>query len=325
MVGANPMRTLFPSVLVALLVSSSTWAQDYPAREIHAVSPVAAGSGGDILVRYWADKLGKLAGRPVIVDNKGGAQGVVGTEYAARAKPDGYTLLFTPASSMLAAQPHFFKKLGFDPFKDFISVAPLAWLPFGIAVNPKTGIRDVKELVEHLKKKPGNGFYGMGNNSGLGTAELFKEMAGLQTTQVPYKTSAQGLAALLDDQIDFLVWDGTFMSGHHKAGRLRMVAVTSPQRSSSLPDVPTMIEQGFTGFEITSWWGLAVPAGTPRPIVDKLAGWMREIGATEETKKFLGNVATDVLTGTPEQMAGMLKAEYDRWGRIAKLAKIEPQ
>ena len=180
--------------LPCLALAGFACAQDYPAREIHAVSPVAAGSGGDILVRYWADKLSKLSGKPVIVDNKGGAQGVVGTEYAARARPDGYTLLFTPASSMLAAQPHFFKKLGFDPFRDFVSVAPLAWLPFGIAVSPKSGIRDVKELVEHLKKKPGNGFYGMGNNSGLGTAELFKEMAGLQTTQVPYKTSEIGRA-----------------------------------------------------------------------------------------------------------------------------------
>ena len=150
-------------------------------------------------------------------------------------------------------------------------------------------------------------------------------MTGLQTTQVPYKTSAQGLAALLDGQIDFLVWDGTFMSGHHKAGRLRMVAVTSPQRSGSLPDVPTMIEQGFSGFEITSWWGLAVPAGTPRPIVDRLAAWMNEINATDETKKFLANVATDVLSGSPERMAEMLKADYERWGRLSKLAKIEPQ
>jgi tripartite-type tricarboxylate transporter receptor subunit TctC len=300
-------------------------AQDYPAREIRAVSPVAAGSGGDILVRYYSDKLAKLSGKPVIVDNRGGAQGVVGTEFAARAKPDGYTLLFTPASSMLAAQPHFFKKLPFDPFKDFTSVAPLAWLPFAIAVEAKSPIRTAGDLVEHLRKKAGNGFYGAGNNSGIGTAELFKEMAGLQTLQVPYKTAAQGLAALLDGQIDFLVWDATFMSGHVRAGRIRLVAVTSAKRSSSLPDVPTMMESGFPGFEISSWWGLAVPAGTPRPIVDRLAAWMHEISAMEETRLFLAKVATDVMDGTPEQMAVMLKQEYERWGRIVKLAKIEPQ
>lgn len=310
---------------IALLAAMPVIAQDYPVRDIRAVSPVAAGSGGDILVRYYADKLTKLSGKPVIVDNRGGAQGVVGTEVAARAKPDGYTLLFTPASSMLAAQPHFFKTLPFDPFKDFTSVAPLAWLPFGIAVEAKSPIRTPADLVAHLKKKGDNGFYGAGNNSGIGTAELFKEMAGLRTTQVPYKTAAQGLAALLDGQIDFLVWDATFMSGHVKAGRIRLVAVTSSKRSGTLPDVPTMMESGFPGFEISSWWGLAVPAGTPRPIVDKLAGWMHEIAQMEETRQFLAKVATDVMTGTPEQMAAMLRQEYERWGRIVKLAKIEPQ
>jgi tripartite-type tricarboxylate transporter receptor subunit TctC len=300
-------------------------AQDYPTREIHAVSPVAAGSGGDILVRYYADKLSRLTGKPVVVDNKGGSAGIIGTEFAARQKPDGYTVLFTPASSMLAAQPHFYKKLSFDPLKDFVSVAPLAWLPFGIVVDAKSPIRNVSQLVEHLKKKPNNGFYGMGSNSGLGTAELFKEMAGLGTVQVPYKSSQQGLTALLGGDIDFLTWDLTFLSGHVKSGRIRLLAVTSPSRSSTFPEVPTMIESGFPGFEITSWWGVVVPAGTPRPVIDKLAGWLREISAMEETKQFLQKVATDVLTGTPEQMATMLRQEYERWGRIAKLAKVEPQ
>ena len=316
------MKTI--ALLIALLALPCL-AQEYPAREIHAVSPVAAGSGGDILVRYYSDKLSKLAGKPVVVDNKGGAAGIIGTEFAARAKPDGYTLLFTPASSMLAAQPHFYKKLSFDPLKDFVPVAPLAWLPFGIAVDAKSPVKNAQELVAHLKAKPGHGFYGMGSNTGFGTAELFKEMAGLKTTQVPYKSSQQGLTGLLDGSIDFLTWDATFLSGHVRAGRIRLVAVTSAERSSSLPDVPTMIEQGFPGFEISSWWGVVVPAGTPRPIVDRLAGWMREISAMPETKQFLAKVATDVLTGSPEDMAAMLKAEYERWGRIAKTAKVQPQ
>lgn len=300
-------------------------AQDYPTHEIRAVSPVSPGSGGDILVRYYADKLSKLSGKPVVVDNKGGAQGILGTEFAARARPDGYTVLFTPASSMLAAQPHFFKKLSFDPLKDFTSVAPLAWLPFAIAVDAKSPVKTVGDLVASLRKKPEDGFYGMGSNTGFGTAELFKEMAGLKTVQVPYKSAPQGLAGLLGGQIDFLVWDATFMSGHARAGRIRIVAVTSATRSSSLPEVPTMMESGFPGFEISSWWGVVVPAGTPRPIVDKLAGWLNDISAMEETRRFLAKVATDVLAGTPEQMATMLQQEYERWGRIAKLAKVVPQ
>ncbi len=317
------MRLTLAALLAAWI--SLAAAQDYPVREIRAVSPVSAGSGGDILVRYYGDKLSKLAGKPVIVENRGGAQGVVGTEYAAHARPDGYTILITPASSMLAAQPHFFKKLPFDPFRDFTPVGTLAWLPFGIAVDAKSPVKTIADLTARLKSRPEDGFYGAGNNSGIGTAELYKEMAGLKTTQVPYKTAAQGLAALLDGQIDFLVWDATFMSGRVKAGRIRMLAVTSPRRSSALPDVPTMIESGLPGFEITSWWGVVVPAGTPRPIVDKLAGWLREISAQEETRKFLQNVATDVMSGTPEQMEALLKQEYDRWGRLARLAKIQPE
>jgi len=319
------VRAFAVMMAAGLLASLPVAAQDYPAREIHAVSPVSPGSGGDIVARYYSDKLSKLIGKPVIVDNKGGAQGVVGTEYAAHQKPDGYTFLITPASSMLAAQPHFFRKLPFDPFNDFTPVTPLAWLPFGIAVDAKSPIKTMAELVVALKKKPDNGFYGMGNNSGLGTAELFKEMAGLKTVQVPYKTSMQGVTALATGEIDFLVWDATFMSGQARAGRIRILAVTSPKRASALPDVPTMIESGFPGFEITSWWGVVVPAGTPRPIVDKLAGWFHEINAMEETRRFLLNVATDVLSGTPEQMASMLKQEYERWGKLAKLAKIQPQ
>lgn len=310
---------------VCLSLTGAAFAQDYPTREIRAVSPVAAGSGGDILVRYYSDKLSRLTGKPVIVENKGGAAGILGTEYAARARPDGYTVLFTPASSMLAAQPHFYKKLSFDPFKDFISVAPLAWLPMGIAVDAKSNIRSVRDLVDHLKKKPDHGQYGAGSNSGLGTAELFKDMAGLKTLQIPYKSSQQGLTALISGQIDFLAWDATFLSGHVRGGRIRLVAVTSATRSSALPDVPTMQESGFPGFEITSWWGVVVPAGTPRPIVDKLNGWLREISAMEETKQFLHKVATEVLTGSPEQMATMLRRDYENWGRIAKIAKVEPQ
>lgn len=313
------------SALALLAASMCAAAQDYPAREIRVITPVSAGSGGDILVRYYADKLSRLAGKPVFVENRGGAQGLVGTEYASRAKGDGYSILITPASSMLAAQPHFFKKISFDPFKDFTPVATLAWLPFCIAVDAKSSVKTVADLVAHLKGKPDNGFYGMTNNTGLATSELLKHMTGLKTVQVPYKSSPQNLAGLLSGQIDFMVADSTFVSGHVRAGRIRVVAVTSAKRSSSLPDVPTMMESGYAGFELSAWWGVVVPAGTPRPIIEKLAGWFGEITAMEETRKFLLNVATDVMPGTPESMAAALKQEYERWGKLVELAKIQPQ
>ncbi|MCC6472731.1 MAG: tripartite tricarboxylate transporter substrate binding protein [Burkholderiales bacterium] len=324
-------RAVAGTTAAVTLAAATCWctppalAQDYPARGIRVITPVSSGSGGDIVVRYYADKLAKLTGKPVIVDNKGGAQGIVGTEYASRAKPDGYTVLITPASSMLAAQPHFFRNLSFDPFRDFTPVVTLAWLPFCIAVDARSTVRSIEELVAHLRNRPNNGFYGMTNNTGMATSELLKHMTGLKTVQVPYKSSPQSLTGLITGQVDFMVADSTFASGHVRAGRIRVVAVTSAMRSSSLPDVPTMMESGFPDFELSAWWGVVVPAGTGKPIIDRLAGWFGQITELEETRKFLFNVATDVMPGTPESMEAKLKQEYERWGKLVALTKIQPQ
>ena len=300
-------------------------AQEYPAREIRAVCAYPAGSGADILVRYYSDRLSRLAGKPVIVENKVGAQGLIGTEFAARAKNDGYTILITPASANLAAAPHLFKRLPYDPVRDFAAVAPIARLNFVFAVDARSPIRTIGELVEHLKKKSENGSYGIGNNTGQVSAALFKQMAGLRTVMINYKAAAQAVTDLAGGQLDFVVWDATFMSGQARSGRIRLLAVTGARRSSALPDVPTMAESGFPEFDLGAWWGVVVPAGTPQPIVDKLAGWIGQINASEETRQFLHNVATDVFTGTPESMAALIKQDIERWEQYVKLAKIEPQ
>jgi tripartite-type tricarboxylate transporter receptor subunit TctC len=300
-------------------------AQEYPAREIRAICGYAAGSGADILVRYYSDRLSRLAGKPVIVENKAGAQGLIGTEFAARARNDGYTILITPASANLAAAPHLFKQLPYDPVKDFTAVAPIARLNFVFAVDGKSPIKTIGELVEHLKKKAENGSYGIGNNTGQVSSALFKEMAGLKTLAINYKSAAQAVTDLAGGQLDFMVWDATFMSGLARSGRIRLLTVTGASRSSALPDVPTMAESGFPEFDLSAWWGVVVPAGTPKPIVDKLAGWIGQINASEETRQFLHNVATDVFSGTPESMAALIKQDTERWERYVKLAKIEPQ
>lgn len=307
------------------LAPGSAAAQDYPVRDIRAICAYAAGSGADILVRYYSDKLAKLSGRAVIVENKAGAQGLIGTEFAARAAPDGYTILIAPASSNLAAAPHMFKKLSYDPIRDFTPVAPITRLNFVIAVDGKSPVKSIGELVSHLKVRGDKGSYGIGNNTGQVAAALLTEMAGLKTVQISYKTSTQAVTDLAGGQLDYLVWDATFLSGQARAGRVRLLAVTGAAKSGALPEVPTMIESGYPGFDLTAWWGVLVPAGTPRPIVDKLAGWIGQINAAEETRQFLNNVATDVLTGTPESMAAMIKADTERWRGFAKLAKIEPQ
>ncbi len=321
----NPRVPAVVLGLAAFILALPAAAQDYPAREIRSICNFAAGSGADILVRYYSDRLAQLAGKPVIVENKVGVQGNIATEFVARAKPDGYTIMITPASSTLAAARHLFRQLPFDPDKDFTPVTTLARLSFAIAVDAKSPVRTIAELSAHLKKKPGHGNYGTGSNTGLVAAELYKEMAGLKTTHIPYKAAPNALADLLGGEIDFMSYDVTFLVPQVRSGRVRLLALTSATRLSVLPEVPTMAESDFPGYDLTPWFGVVVPAGTPRAVVDKLAAWFNQISAGEETRKFLENFATEPFPGTSQSMAALLAREIEQWGRYAKLAKIEPQ
>ena len=301
-------------------------AQDYPVREIRSICNFAAGSGADIIVRYYSDRLSKLAGKPVLVENKPGVQGTLASDYVAKSKPDGYTLMITPASSTLATAPYIFKKLPFDPLKDFAPVTSVASLSFVLAVDAAGPIRSIDDLVKSLKAKPNHGFYGTGSNTGQVAAELFKVRAGLETTYVPFKATVGALAAVLSGEVDFLSYDATWaVTQREPSGRLRILAVTSAKRAGALPDVPTLSELGMGEFDIAPWFGVVVPAGTPRPIVERLAGWFNQITNSDDAKQFLARAAFDAFPGSPEQMAALLKTETERWARWVKLAKIEPQ
>jgi tripartite-type tricarboxylate transporter receptor subunit TctC len=308
--------------LFAALVATPVLGQEYPAREIRSICNFAPGSGADIIVRYYSDQLSKLAGKPVIVENKPGAQGSIASAFVAKAAPDGYTIHITPASSTLATAPHIFKQLPFDPLKDFAPVTTINSLSFVIAVDAAKPLRSISELISLLKSKPGHGFYGTQSNSGLVAAELLKAKTGLSTVYVPFKVTGDAFTNLLSGQIDFMSVDSTWARGQPK---VRILAVTSAKRSATMPEIPTLAEAGVEGIDIAPWWGVVVPAGTPRPIVDKLAGWFNQITASEETRQFLARAALDPLPGSPEQMAALLKSEVERWGGFVKLAKIERQ
>jgi len=276
------------------------------------------------VVRYYSERLARVAGKPVVVENKPGAQGAVANDYVAKSKPDGYTILITPASSTLAAAPHIFKKLSFDPLKDFAPVTTLLTLSFTITVDSASPVHTVPELVARLKAKPGHGFYGTQSNSGQIAAELFKAKLGLSTAYVPFKITGDAFANLLTGNIDFMSVDSTWAAPMHPS-RVRILAVTSAKRNPSLPDVPTLEELGLKDFDVSPWFGVLVPAGTPRPVIDRLAGWFNEINRDAETHEFLRRQAAVAFPGTPESMAALLKSETERWGRYVKLAKIEPQ
>jgi tripartite-type tricarboxylate transporter receptor subunit TctC len=313
-------RLIFGLLFVVCAVN----AQEYPSREIRSICNFAPGSGADIVVRFYSDQLSRLAGRPVVVENKPGAQGLVANDFVAKSKPDGYTILITPASSTLAAAPHIFKKLPFDPVKDFASVSTLLTLSFTIAVDAGKNIRSLEELISLLKSKPGHGFYGTQSNSGQISAELFKTGTGLQTAYVPFKVTGDAFANLLGGNIDFMSVDSTWAAVMHPA-KVRILAVTSEKRNSSLPDVPTLKELGLGDVSITPWWGVLVPAGTPRPVIERLAGWFNQISALPETKTFLARQAAEAFPGTPESMTRLMQTEVENWGRYVKAAKIMPQ
>ena len=299
-------------------------AQEYPAREIRSICNFAAGSGADIVVRYYSDRLSKLAGKPVIVENKPGAQGTLATDFVAKSRPDGYTLMITPASSTLATAPYLFKKLPFDPLKDFAPVTTVASLSFVLAVDAAKPIKSIDELVRVLKAKPNHGFYGTGSNTGQVAAELFKEKMGLDTVYVPYKVTVDALTGVVGGSVDFISYDATWAVTQHPS-RIRILAVTAAKRSGALPDIPTLSELGLGEFDIAPWFGVVVPAGTPRPIVERLAGWFNQITNSDDAKQFLARSALDAFPGSPESMSAHLQAETQRWGRWVKMAKIEPQ
>ena len=316
------MRKLVP-LLIALAATLAA-AQEYPTRDIRSICNFAPGSGADIIVRYYSDRLSRLAGKPVLVENKPGAQGLIATDALAKSKPDGYTIMITPASSTLATAPHIFKQLPFDPLRDFVPVTTILSVSFVVAVDAATAIRSIDELAAQLRAKPGHGFYGTQSNSGQVAAELLKEKLGLRTVYVPYKVTGDAFTGLLGGQIDFMSVDATWAAAMHPA-KVRILAVTSAKRSGRLPDIPTLSELGLGEFDITPWWGVVVPAGTPRPVVERLAGWFNRITAEDETRQFLARSALDAFPGTPESMAALLKSEIERWGRFVKLAKIVPQ
>jgi tripartite-type tricarboxylate transporter receptor subunit TctC len=313
------------ALALAALFAAPAAAQDYPAREIRALCNYAPGSGADIIVRFYSDRLAKLSGKPVVVENKVGANGALATDALAKSKPDGYTILITPASSTIASAPYLFKNLPFDTERDFTAVTTIASLSFVIMIDAAKPINSVAELIAHLKSKSNNGFYGTTNNTGVIAAELFKTRAGLATTYVPYKQNAQALTDLLLGQLDFLTFDATWAAGQAKGGRVRILAATATKRSVALPDVPTLAELGYGGNDVSPWWGVVVAAGTPRPLVDKLAGWFNQITAAEDTRQFLTNSAFDPFPGSPEQMQALLKSDAVRWKRYVELAKIQPQ
>jgi len=308
-----------------LAASGSAAAQTYPSRPITMITGYPAGGGGDVLARYFAEKLRTLAGQPVVVENKPGAQTNLAAEMVAHARPDGYTLFFTAGNSTFATNPHLFRTIGFHPIKDFTPVTTLFTLPFFAAVSPKSPITSMAELTRFLRQKGKNGSYAYGNTFSQASAELYKRIENLDTVGVAYRAAPTSIPDLLAGQIDFTFIDPTLGLQQAGQGQLRLIAVTTAERSPVAPDIPGMKEAGVPGFNLSGWFGAWLPANAPQPIVDKLEGWLNQIVVTDETRAFLLKGGCAPLPGDAKTAAALVRRDIEVWRVLIQDAHIEPQ
>ena len=307
--------------IAALLAvfAQNAFAQAYPTHSIRLVVPFPAGGTTDILARAAAQKLSESLGQAVVVDNRPGAAGNIGADLVAKSAPDGYTLLMGTVGTH-AINPSLYAKMPYDHVKDFVPVVLVAGVPNVLAVYPAFPVNSVAELIALAKSKPGTINFA---SSGSGTSihlsgELFKTMAGVDMTHIPYKGSSPALTDLMGGQVQIMFDNLPSSLPLIKAGKLRAIAVTSLKRAPALPDVPTISESGLPGFEASSWFGVLAPAGTPAPIVAKLNADVNKWLQSPEAREQLLAQGANAAGGTPEQFAAHIRAETEKWAKVVK-------
>ena len=323
---AEPRMTLpaIAGALTALLLAAApAAAQTYPSADIHLICGYPAGSGADIIVRYYAEKLRPLTGRTVLVDNKTGAMGNIATEYAARARPDGYTV-YLNGGGVLAANMYLFKKPPVDVARELQVVAAINRLASMLAVRADAPWQSLAELTAYLRQKGDKATYASTNPVAQVVGEIYKQKAGVAAVQVSYKTGFDRPTTCRAARVDYAILDPVYALAQRREGRLRILAITAGQRMEGFPDLPTFAEQGVP-IDMLGWWAAFVPAATPRPIVDKLNAWFNQIQALPETKTFHNTYGSDPWIATPEEGQARLLQDIKNWADYVRIAKIEPQ
>ncbi len=304
--------------------ATGTFAQTkFPQRPVTLVVPTPPGGSTDFTARLIVEPLTRALGQPVIVDNKPGASGNIGNQFVARAKADGYTLLMA-YSGYQVGNPHLFKDAGWDPLKDFVPVAMVTRAPQVFAIHHALPVNSLQELIAFAKKNPGKLNYASSGNGSIQhiAGELFKQLTGTFITHIPYRGSGPAVQDLLAGTVDLHITTPASVVSHIKSGRLRALAVTSPKRLASLPDVPTATEAGLKGYDLDSWFALYAPAGTPPAVVQQLNAEVNKILQMPEVRKKAEDSGTSVEAFTPAQLGEFTRKELDYWGGVIKSAKI---
>jgi len=317
-------RLLSLAILVAAAGAGSALAQTYPSKPIRLIVPAPAGSPPDVNARWLANKLTAALGQPLVVDDRPGAGGIIGTEAAAKSAPDGYTLVMINQGT-LAFNPYLYAHTGYDPINDFAPVTRTSVLNFVLAVHPDVAANSVSDLIHLAKERPGKLSFG---SAPLGTPphiaeQLFRRMAGIDTVVVPYKGGNLALTDLVAGRVTYTL-DGIGITvPYARAGKVRMLAVTSAKRLPLLPDVPTIAESGLPGYSYETWFGLCAPAGTPRDIVTRLNAETVKIVRSEESREWQATQGQIPASDTPEEFAALIKADYEKWGPIIRETGIK--
>ncbi len=307
----------FSAIAMAIIAPLAS-AQTFPSKPIRVVVPLAAGGPGDVLARAIGQKLSEQVGQPVVIDNRPGANTNVGSEFVAKAAPDGYTLLFT--ASTLTINPSLYATLPYDPLKDFAPLTLIASTPLVLVVHPSLPVKSVKELIALAKSKPGQLNYGSaGNGSALHLAgEMFNTLAGVKLVHVPYKGVTNAFSDLLGGQISIMFPGAPIALPQVKAGKLRALGTTGAARTAAAPEVPSISEAGLPGYEVSVWYGALAPAGTPAAVINRLHAEISKIVQLPDIKERWAVLGAETVHNTPEQFAAFLKADLGKWAKVVR-------
>jgi tripartite-type tricarboxylate transporter receptor subunit TctC len=317
-------RLALALALTAILAAATARADNYPSHPIRLIVPYAAGGGADSVARIVAKRVAETIGQPIVIENRGGGGSIIGTELVKNAEPDGYTLLMGQ-SGPISINPAVYKNLPYDPLKDFAPVTMTTSYPYIMVVNPALGVKTLQEFVALAKAKPGGLNYG---TTGVGAAnhlvtELFDSKAGIKMTHIPYRGTALAVTDLLAGHVQVVFADPITALQHIKAGTLLALAVTSKDRSPVAPEVPTISESGYPGFDAIAWHGVLAPAGTPREVVNRLNAEIAAALEDLQTKALLEKQAMQTVGNSPEAFAGFIRQDIAVWTEVAAEAKVE--
>ncbi|MGE5524549.1 MAG: Bug family tripartite tricarboxylate transporter substrate binding protein [Rhodospirillaceae bacterium] len=306
------------------LCAAPAHGQSYPTKTIKLIVPFAPGGPNDFLGRLVGQKVTEQIGHTVVVENRGGAGGTVGMDAAAKSAGDGYTLAMGGTSNMAVA-PSLYRKLPYDPVKDFTAIINVAHVPYALAVNPTVPAKTVKELVALAARKPGNLSYGSSGTGSVSSlaAELLNAMSKVSIVHVPYKGTAPALTDVVAGQIDMMFADLAVIQPHAAAAKLRVIAVTGAKRLSSAPNLPTIAESGLPGYDVSPWFGVVAPAGVPRDIVTKLNTVIGAGLKSPDVLQRLNTLGYEPIGGTPEQFAATIKSDIAKYGKVIRAAGIK--